>query len=78
MTDFYLERAGFECEDVRLKRLISLAAEKFVSDIAADAFQYARIRSNAGPGGRSKGGAGAAGQNKVSLRPCILVLMSSH
>ncbi|PWN51938.1 hypothetical protein IE53DRAFT_385685 [Violaceomyces palustris] len=74
VTDYYLEKVGFECEDVRLKRLLSLAAEKFVSDIAADAFQYARIRTNAGPGGRPKaqasnpagtgtgaGGAGGAG-----------------
>ncbi|GAC96448.1 hypothetical protein PHSY_004028 [Pseudozyma hubeiensis SY62] len=63
VTDFYLEKVGFECRDVRLKRLLSLAAEKFVSDIAADAFQYARIRTNAGPGGRPRGqvGAGAAG-----------------
>ncbi|EPQ26536.1 uncharacterized protein PFL1_05858 [Pseudozyma flocculosa PF-1] len=62
VTDHYLEKVGFECHDVRLKRLLSLAAEKFVSDIAADAFQYARIRTNAGPGGRPRGQApGAAG-----------------
>lgn len=61
VTDFYLEKVGFECHDVRLKRLLSLAAEKFVSDIAADAFQYARIRTNAGPGGRPRGAPGAAG-----------------
>ncbi|CDR87192.1 related to TAF10-TFIID and SAGA subunit [Sporisorium scitamineum] len=61
VTDFYLERVGFECHDVRLKRLLSLAAEKFVSDIAADAFQYARIRTNAGPGGRPRGQVGAGG-----------------
>lgn len=61
VTDFYLEKVGFECHDVRLKRLLSLAAEKFVSDIAADAFQYARIRTNAGPGGRPRGQVGAGG-----------------
>ncbi|GAK63364.1 transcription initiation factor IID, TAF10 subunit [Moesziomyces antarcticus] len=61
VTDFYLEKVGFECHDLRLKRLLSLAAEKFVSDIAADAFQYARIRTNAGPGGRPRGQVGAAG-----------------
>ncbi|KAF7796339.1 hypothetical protein EIP86_007516 [Pleurotus ostreatoroseus] len=54
VTDYYLQRVGFECEDVRLKRLLSLAAQKFVSDIAADAFQHARIRANAA-GGRSRG-----------------------
>ncbi|KAF9473362.1 transcription initiation factor IID, TAF10 subunit [Pholiota conissans] len=53
VTDYYLQRVGFECEDVRLKRLLSLAAQKFVSDIAADAYQHARIRTSA-TGGRAR------------------------
>ncbi|KAF9786276.1 transcription initiation factor TFIID 23-30kDa subunit-domain-containing protein [Thelephora terrestris] len=53
VTDYYLQRVGFECDDVRLKRLLSLAAQKFVSDIAADAYQHARIRTNAA-GGRAR------------------------
>ncbi|THU99160.1 transcription initiation factor IID, TAF10 subunit [Dendrothele bispora CBS 962.96] len=53
VTDYYLQKVGFECEDVRLKRLLSLAAQKFVSDIAADAYQHARIRTNAA-GGRAR------------------------
>ncbi|WFD48305.1 hypothetical protein GLX27_002974 [Malassezia furfur] len=57
VTDFYLERAGFQSNDVRLKRLLALATEKFVADIASDAFQYARIRTNAGPS-RARPGAG--------------------
>ena len=35
------------------KRLLALAAQKFVSDIAADAYQHARIRTNAA-GGRAR------------------------
>ncbi|KAF9517965.1 hypothetical protein BS47DRAFT_1325816 [Hydnum rufescens UP504] len=61
VTDYYLQRVGFECDDVRLKRLLSLAAQKFVSDIAADAFQHARLRTNAVAPGRprvDKSGAG--------------------
>ena len=94
MTDYYLQRVGFDCQDARLsvslpflfffdmmliveasflsfylhfkllfwsgpslescrKRLLALAAQKFVSDIAADAYQHARIRSNAA-GGRAR------------------------
>ncbi|KAF5361788.1 hypothetical protein D9756_002532 [Leucocoprinus leucothites] len=53
VTDYYLQRVGFECEDLRLKRLLALAAQKFVSDIASDAYQHARIRTNAA-GGRAR------------------------
>ncbi|KAH9839844.1 transcription initiation factor IID TAF10 subunit [Rhodofomes roseus] len=70
VTDYYLQRVGFECEDVRLKRLLSLAAQKFVSDIAADAYQHARIRSNA-VGGRARaqpsGPASARDKTKTTL-----------
>jgi len=66
VSDFYLERSGFQCQDARLKGLLSLAAEKFVADIAADAFQYARIRSNAGPG-RARP-AGGQGSSRVRMR----------
>ncbi|WFD28542.1 hypothetical protein MNAN1_003554 [Malassezia nana] len=72
VSDYYLERAGFQCDDVRLcvasthhprKRLLALATEKFVADIASDAFQYARIRTNAGPGRSSR--PGAAGRDRT-------------
>ncbi|RKP07862.1 transcription initiation factor TFIID 23-30kDa subunit-domain-containing protein, partial [Thamnocephalis sphaerospora] len=44
LTDHYLARAGLECEDVRIKRLLALAAQKFISDVATDAYQYCKIR----------------------------------
>jgi len=70
VTDYYLQRVGFECDDVRLKRLLSLAAQKFVSDIAADAYQHARIRANAA-GGRARaqptGPASARDKTKTTL-----------
>lgn len=46
VIDYYLTKNGFECADVRVKRLLALATQKFVSDIAADAYEYSRIRSN--------------------------------
>lgn len=32
--------------DVRLARLLALATQKFVADVAADAYQYSRIRAS--------------------------------
>lgn len=46
VTDYYLARSGFETADVRVKRLLALATQKFVSDIAQDAYEYSRIRSS--------------------------------
>ncbi|KAI9328163.1 transcription initiation factor TFIID 23-30kDa subunit-domain-containing protein, partial [Obelidium mucronatum] len=47
VTDHYLAQAGFECEDVRVKRLLALATQKFIADVAQDAFHYSKIRQQA-------------------------------
>ncbi|KAK6349543.1 Transcription initiation factor TFIID subunit 10 [Orbilia brochopaga] len=66
VTDYYLSLSGFHTNDVRIKRLLALATQKFIADIAADAYQFARIRtssSNAGAftaGGALPGVAGGA------------------
>ncbi|KAH9995369.1 transcription initiation factor TFIID 23-30kDa subunit-domain-containing protein, partial [Russula compacta] len=65
VTDYYLQRVGFDCQDARLKRLLALAAQKFVSDIAADAYQHARIRTNA-TGGRARANQGP-GSSRVAV-----------
>ncbi|RKP39107.1 transcription initiation factor TFIID 23-30kDa subunit-domain-containing protein, partial [Dimargaris cristalligena] len=43
VTEYYLARTGFECDDVRIKRLLALVAQKFISDVVTDAFQYSRV-----------------------------------
>ncbi|KAG2194880.1 transcription initiation factor TFIID 23-30kDa subunit-domain-containing protein [Mucor mucedo] len=46
VTDYYLSKSGFDCNDVRIKRLLALATQKFVADIATDAFQYSKVRQS--------------------------------
>ncbi|WPK26227.1 hypothetical protein PUMCH_003576 [Australozyma saopauloensis] len=46
VTDYYLSKSGFETSDVRIKRLLALATQKFISDISQDTYEYSRIRSS--------------------------------
>ena len=46
VVDYYLTKNGFNVADIRVKRLLALATQKFVSDIAKDAYEYSRIRSS--------------------------------
>ncbi|SMN21070.1 similar to Saccharomyces cerevisiae YDR167W TAF10 Subunit (145 kDa) of TFIID and SAGA complexes, involved in RNA polymerase II transcription initiation and in chromatin modification [Maudiozyma saulgeensis] len=46
VTEYYLRKNGFDCTDLRVKRLLALATQKFISDIANDAYEYSRIRSS--------------------------------
>ncbi|KAI1418022.1 transcription initiation factor IID, TAF10 subunit [Hypoxylon sp. FL1857] len=49
VTNYYMTKAGLPpppTTDPRLARLIALAVQKFVADIAADAYQYSRIRAS--------------------------------
>ena len=42
ITKPILNQAGFACDDLRVQRVISLAAQKFVTDIATDALHYSK------------------------------------
>ncbi|KAK6541405.1 Transcription initiation factor TFIID subunit 10 [Orbilia ellipsospora] len=81
VTDYYLSLSGFHTTDVRIKRLLALATQKFIADIAADAYQYARIRTsssnanaftaggaNPGAAGGGMGGGGVGGGYAASGR----------
>lgn len=82
VTDYYLSLSGLSTADPRLKRLLALATQKFIADIATDAYQYSRIRQNSSnasgvPGigalnvgaGGGAGGAGGGAGGGGSFRP---------
>ena len=68
LTDYFMMKAGLDCSDIKSKRLISLIAQKYVTDIAQDAVQYCKIRTNAtgttGPSAASASTKDASGSSK--------------
>ena len=46
MTSHYLASAGLETTDPRIVKLVSLAAQKFVSDVASDALTHCKMKQN--------------------------------
>lgn len=63
VTNYYLTLAGLPPPphtSPQLARLLALATQKFIADIAADAYQYSRIRSSNTTSNNPMGGLGAA------------------
>jgi len=72
VTRHFLATAGVDTDDPRIVRLVSLATQKFVADLANDALQHCKMRGAAsaatGGGGGGQGGGlqGAAAKKGVS------------
>ncbi|GAB4853420.1 Transcription initiation factor TFIID subunit 10 [Ancistrocladus abbreviatus] len=47
LVEHYISMSGFQCPDVRLIRLVAVAAQKFIAEIAADALQHCKARQSA-------------------------------
>ncbi|KXJ97400.1 transcription initiation factor TFIID 23-30kDa subunit-domain-containing protein [Microdochium bolleyi] len=63
VTNYYMTKAGLPPPpqtDPRLARLIALAVQKFVADVAADSYQYSRIRASNTATNNPMGNLGAA------------------
>ncbi|KAM7275962.1 hypothetical protein ACFE04_017828 [Oxalis oulophora] len=44
LVEHYLAKSGFQCPDVRLIRLVAVATQKFVAEVASDALQHCKAR----------------------------------
>ncbi|WCJ30460.1 Transcription initiation factor TFIID subunit 10 [Euphorbia peplus] len=44
LVEHYLAKSGFQCPDVRLIRLVAVATQKFVAEVASDALQQCKAR----------------------------------
>ncbi|KAF2636982.1 hypothetical protein P280DRAFT_472501 [Massarina eburnea CBS 473.64] len=71
VTNYYLTRAGLPPPpqtSQHLARLLALATQKFIADIAADAYQYSRIRASNTTSNNPMGGlAGGGGPQGAAM-----------
>jgi len=44
VTAHYLNKSGFDAVDPRIVKLVSLATQKFISDVATDSLQQFKVR----------------------------------
>ncbi|GAB2268116.1 Transcription initiation factor TFIID subunit 10 [Dionaea muscipula] len=44
LVEHYMAKSGFQCPDVRLIRLVAVATQKFISEVATDALQHSKAR----------------------------------
>ncbi|XP_016492704.1 transcription initiation factor TFIID subunit 10-like [Nicotiana tabacum] len=47
LVEHYLGKSGFQCPDIPLIRLVAVATQKFIADVATDALQHCKARQSA-------------------------------
>ncbi|PIA50323.1 hypothetical protein AQUCO_01300814v1 [Aquilegia coerulea] len=47
LVEHYVAKSGFQCPDVRLIRLVAVATQKFIAEVATDALQHCKARQTA-------------------------------
>jgi transcription initiation factor TFIID subunit 10 len=72
LIDYHFTKAGLQCDDARLKKLVALVAQKFITDVAADALAHQRIRvSSVGKAGGSAGTPGGGGSTSTPKKSVL-------
>jgi len=46
VTSYYLNTTGFVCPDIRVRRLVTVAAQKLISDIVNSSMQYHKLKES--------------------------------
>ncbi|CAI9094769.1 OLC1v1030561C2 [Oldenlandia corymbosa var. corymbosa] len=46
LVEHYLTKSGFQCPDVRLTRLVAVATQKFIADVATESLQHCKARQS--------------------------------
>lgn len=57
LINHYLSRSGFQTNDIRVERLVALAAQKFLADVSNDALAHSRLRQSTLPSTSKKSSA---------------------
>lgn len=78
LLDYHFTRAGLQCDDVRMKKLVALVAQKFVTDVATDALAHQRLRQSRGASSGTLPGAGMSGKKTVLTMEDLTAALSER